>query len=287
MIHKDSDYIRKPAWAGAFYEANSQKLQQVVRKSLENASQVKDVGQTIGIVVPHAGFEYSGATAAAAYKLVMGQSFDSVIIIAPSHREWVEGISVFAGKAYETPLGEVPVDRQLAQDIESFSDRIHLSMNGHRSPGDDAEHSLEVQLPFLQQVFPIGLQIVPIVFRDYSVENCKGLGDAIAKAARKKKVLIVASSDLYHGYSYDDCKATDDRTLAAIEEFKPENFCHGVKAGNYQACGGGPIAALLFAGGKMGAETVKVVARTNSAEVTGMRGGYVVGYAAIAVSKDR
>ena len=285
MFGNDLDYIRKPAWAGAFYKADSKRLEQTVTDYLDNAPQVQVPGQIVGIVVPHAGYEYSGPTAAAAYKVVMGQTFDAVVVIAPSHHEPIEGMSVFPGKACETPLGEVAVDQQLARDIVALGKRIHLSMSGHRSPSDHAEHSLEVQLPFLQKVFPDGLKIVPIVFHDSSLDNCKELGEAIAAAIGNKKIFIVASSDLYHGYSYDECQSTDARTLAAVEAFEPEELCQGLEQGTFQACGGGPIASLLFAAKKMGADSVTVVTRTNSADVTGMRGGWTVGYAAVAVSK--
>ena len=286
MFNNDSDYKRKPAWAGAFYEANPKRLDRIVTDYLKSAPQTQVNGQIIGVVVPHAGYVYSGPTAAAAYKLLVGQHYDSVIVIAPSHHEVIKGVSVFSGQTYETPLGEVQIDSQLAQEIVSSSQRINFSIAGHLSEDEYSEHSLEVQLPFLQKVFPAGMKMVPIVFHDYSVDNCRELGEAIFNAVGDRTVLIVASSDLYHGYSYEECLATDERTLSAVEAMDPKDFCHGLKTGAYQACGGGPIAALQFAAQKMGADFSKVVARTNSADVTGMRGGWTVGYAAVVVGKS-
>jgi AmmeMemoRadiSam system protein B len=285
MVGKDSDYIRQPAWAGSFYEADPDRLKSSVLHLFDKALPKQVPGHIMGLITPHAGYEYSGSTAAAAYKLVMDDHYEAVVVIAPSHHELVKGISIFPGRAYETPLGEVAVDQQLAEDIEALGRHIHFSMSGHRSFGNHSEHSLEVQLPFLQKAFPNGLKIVPIVFHDYSLENCMELGNAVASAAKGKNVLIVASSDLYHGYSYDDCRSTDDRTLNSIEAFDPEDLCQGLSQGIYQACGGGPIAALLFATKKMGANLAQVIMRTNSSDITGMRGGWTVGYASVAISK--
>jgi MEMO1 family protein len=161
---------------------------------------------------------------------------------------------------------------------------IYLSEDGHRSRGDRAEHSLEVQLPFLQKTLDRDFKLVAIVFHDYSFKNCRLLGETISNNVEDKKVLIVASSDLYHGYSYAQCRESDDRTLASIESMDAEEFCRGVNSHSYQACGGGPIAALLVAAKKLGAVQAKVIARTCSADVTGVKTGWVVGYASVLVT---
>jgi len=276
--------IRHAAWAGQFYPEGRTTLSRTVDEYLAAAPDAAITDRIIGFAVPHAGYAFSGPTAAAAYKLVAGRTFDSVIVIAPSHAERVRGISVYDGDSYETPLGDIAVDRELASQLTLKGQVIHLSEDGHRSDGDRAEHSLEVQLPFLQKTLVEGFKIVPIVFHEYSYNNCRVLGETIAAAVQKKKVLIVASSDLYHGYSYSDCLETDDRTLKCIESMDVEEFCRGIHSGSYQACGGGPIAALLVAGKALGAARARVIARTTSADVTGVKHGWIVGYASVLVS---
>ena len=286
MSGNDTDYIRKPAWAGAFYDDNPIRLHEIISNYLAKSPKIDISGPITGLVVPHAGYEYSGMVAAAAYNLVIGEKYDSVVIIAPSHHEYISGISIFSGKAYETPFGIVPVDTQLAHEIAESNDDIHLSIKGHSSLGDRTEHSLEVQLPFLQTIFPEDLKIVPIVYHDYSLSNCINLGNAIADSLKNRKILIIASSDLYHGQSYEDCLQTDERTLKAIEKFNAEVFCNGLKNGTFQACGGGPIASLLIASKEVGADNVKVIMSTNSSEITGRKRGWTVGYAAVVVYKN-
>jgi len=271
--------IRRPMVAGQFYPDDPAMLRAQVDALLEETP-IEDLdGEILGLVAPHAGYPYSGAVAAYAYRQVKGERFDVVVVLAPSHAERFVGTSVYTGKGYETPLGVVPVNGELADRIVSAGDPIQASTAGHRT-----EHALEVQLPFLQRTLE-DLAIVPIVMGGISVEMCRALADAVVSATEGMRVLIVASSDLYHGYSYRECLETDRRTLEAIERFDPEDLCRGMMR-QYQACGGGPIAAALFASRAMGADRAQVVSRTNSNDVTGMRDGYVVGYAAVAICRS-
>lgn len=269
--------IRRPAVAGQFYPGDPKTLRRQVDGLLEEAPLGDLDGEILALVAPHAGYPYSGGTAACAYRQVKGERFDAVVVLAPSHQEYVDGASVYPGKGYETPLGIVPVDEEMASRMVSSGDPVRASMAGHR-----AEHALEVQVPFLQCALE-EVRIVPIVMSDLSPETCRALADAIVSAAEGTRILIVASSDLYHGYSHQECVDTDSRTLEAIERLDPEDVCQGMIRQTYRACGGGPIATALFAAKAMGADRAKVVARTNSNDVTGIRGGYVVGYAAVAM----
>jgi len=271
--------IRRAAVDGQFYPASADDLGADVDRMLEQSKPADIRGDIVALVAPHAGYIYSGQTAAAAYRQVKGQRFDAVVVIAPSHREVFPGASVYNKGGYETPLGVALVEVELADEIISYHPTIAFTLAGHRG-----EHALEVQLPFLQRTLE-DLKIVPIVMADRSLRLCRTLGEAIASAAEGKHVLIVASSDLYHGYSYEACVASDDRTLAAIETFDPEAFWRGLDK-EYQACGGAPIASALMASKQMGADTAKVVARTNSNDVTGEQGGYVVGYGAAVIYRS-
>ena len=275
----DPRNVRKPAVAGAFYPADPETLRKLVDSFLARAESSLVDGQIYALVSPHAGYPYSGQVAGTAYKQVQGKTYDAVVVIAPSHSEYFEGVSVYDRGGYETPLGLVPIDQTLAEAMVNSDALINSSTAGHRG-----EHSLEVQLPFLQRAVK-DLRIVPIIMADRSWATCERLARAVVKAAQGKHILIVASSDLYHGYSYDECVATDNRTLEVLEAYQPETLCRGLAKETYQACGGGPIAVALLAAREMGANTARVIARTNSNDVTGERGGYCVGYAAAAIYK--
>lgn len=274
---------RPPAWAGMFYPREPERLEKMIKRFLAAAPEVKIEGKVKGLIVPHAGYEYSGPTAACAYKLIQGQAFDAVILLAPSHHEFIRGISIFNGSAYNTPLGPVTVDQELSRFLTGQDEQIILSDLGHRSIGQNSEHSLEVQLPFLQVLFGKELKIVAAVFHSQDFDLCQKLGGALNRVSRKKNVLIIASSDLYHGYSYEELQTTDNLTLATIESMDAKALCQGLESGRYMACGGGPIAALLLAMKHLGSHRTQIVARSNSADITGSRGGWTVGYAGVAV----
>jgi len=272
--------IRQAAWAGQFYPAQPAKLKEMIQSYLQQAPKDKNLGKVLGLVAPHAGYIYSGRTAAAAYKQIKGQKITTVVIVSPSHAQYLEGVSIFDGEAYATPLGQVAVDQDLVQQMVRQSPMLRQSSEGHEVQGERAEHALEVQLPFLQMVLPESFKVVPIVFHDYSLAVCQTLGEALARIYHPE-MLIVASSDLYHGYSYEECKRADQVTIAAIESGRAKEFCLGTHQGIYHACGAGPVAALLSAAEKMNAPKIKTLAMTNSADVTGARSGWTVGYASM------
>lgn len=279
--------VRPPAVAGQFYPASPVELKLQVEDMLARAPDAEVEGEVRGLIAPHAGYPYSGQTAAAAYRQVRGRAYDTVVVMAPSHREPCGGASIFPGEAYETPLGEVPVDREMAQALAGQAPELHLSMAGHRVSGAPAfagplrgEHAVEVQLPFLQVALP-GLRILPIVTDSRALSDHRRLADALVRAAEGKDVLLVASSDLYHGHSYEACVDSDAATLGEIESFDPERFCRSLETGRVQACGGGPITALMLAARRLGADRARVVERTNSSDATGRRGDYVVGYGSV------
>lgn len=274
--------IRHAAWAGQFYPAEPDQLSHMLDSYIEAAEFVEPDGRVVGVMAPHAGYTFSGRTAATAYKHLVGSEYKTIVVLAPSHATFINGASVYSGDAYQTPLGEIAVDKTIAQALESAAPNIHLGEAGHELDGDRAEHSLEVQLPFLQ--FVLGeFQLVPIVFHDYSWSNCRQLGKALAQILDADSTLLVASSDLYHGQSYEECQRQDEATLHSIENDTPETFCYGANSGEFMACGAGPIAVLKIVADEWNAQQPRVVTHTTSADVTGSRGGYVVGYAAAIV----
>jgi len=269
--------IRPAAVAGAFYPDNPQTLQGELKKLLAASEKTAIPGKIIGLVVPHAGYAYSAATAAAGYKQVAGQNYDLVVVIAPSHRDPFFGATIYPGTGYQTPLGTIQIDQAVAKQLVNSCNAVKLSELGHR-----AEHAVEVQLPFVQSLFP-NSKILPIVIGGYDWPTCEAIGKALAQVLQGKQALLIASSDLYHGNSYNECKSTDNITLAAVTQLKPKVLCGGLLKEEYQACGGGPIAVMQVAAQALGANNAKLIARTNSGDVMGQKDGYIVGYGAVAV----
>jgi hypothetical protein len=269
--------IRRPAVAGSWYPGTAAELSKEIDDFLSRALPVDLPRDPIAVIAPHAGYAYSGPTAAWSYLQLKGRSYQTVIVMAPSHQEWFDGVSVWDRGAYQTPLGLIPVDVELAKRIEQADPDVHFTLKGHGS-----EHALEIELPFLQRTVP-NLKIVPIVMADRSLSTCQKLAKAIKDAVGKQKVLMVASSDLYHGYDYDDCVESDNQTLAQVEALDAEGLCKGLETGKYMACGGGPITVAVMAAKLMGATGARILKQTNSNDVMGEKGGYVVGYGAVAI----
>jgi AmmeMemoRadiSam system protein B/AmmeMemoRadiSam system protein A len=266
--------IREPVVAGAFYPNNPEVLSRDIKRYLENAKEEKLEGEIVALVSPHAGYMYSGQVAAYAYKLVEGMAFDSVVVVGPSHRLAFKGASLWAQGGFRTPLGVVPVDIDLSKRMMGKRKEIQFLPDAHFK-----EHSLEVQVPFLQVVLK-SFKLVPIVMEPYwSWETCQYLASAIAETVRGKKVLLIASSDLSHFHSYDQAVKLDKIVLNHIERFDPEGLNRDLKKGRCEACGGGPIISIMLAAKALGANKGKVLEYLNSGDVTGDR-SRVVGYVA-------
>jgi len=276
--------IRHPAWAGQFYPASPDMLQQEIMSFFELAPAFDPSGRIVGIIAPHAGYTFSGRTAAAAYKQIEGTRYRTVVVLAPSHSAFIEGVSAYQGDYYQTPLGRIPLAKDELDALVDSAANVHFSDAGHEADGDRDEHSLEVQLPFLQMALKDFI-LAPLVFNNYSWDNCRKLGEAIAKVFDPDDTLVVASTDLYHGYSYEDCQQFDAATLHAIEEKSAVDFCFGANSKKYMACGAGPVTALKVVGEVWDLNAPKVIAQTNSADVTRTENGWVVGYGAAILEK--
>jgi MEMO1 family protein len=271
--------IRRPAVAGSFYPADPQVLSRQVQDFLSRAEKEEIPGEIIALISPHAGFMYSGQVAAQAFKLVQGMKFDAVVVVAPSHRTHFQGASIYDRGGYETPLGLIPVDKDLCRRILEGSDSLRFIPQGHSQ-----EHSLEVQLPFLQEALG-KFNLVPIVISDQGFPTCQKIGQAIAHGVRGKKALLVASTDLSHFHPYDRAVQLDRILLEDIRAFDPQKLAKDLDTGKGEACGGGPVMAVMVASRELGANRSKVLNYRNSGDVTGDRSG-VVGYAAAVFYRD-
>ena len=266
--------IREPAVAGTFYPDKPEILQRDLSKYFENAKKEKLEGEIVALVSPHAGYTYSGQVAAYAYKLIEGKNFESVVVVAPSHHALFKGASLYDRGGYRTPLGVVPVDVDLSKKMMEKRKEIQFLPEAHRQ-----EHSLEVQIPFLQVALK-SFKLVPIVMEPYwSWETCQYLASAIAETVRGKKVLLVASTDLSHFYSYNIAVELDRIFLNHIDRFDAEGLNRDLKGNRTEACGAGPVVTVMLAAKALGANRGKVLKYLNSGDVTGDR-SRVVGYGA-------
>ena len=278
--------VRHPAVAGSFYPSDPQELASMVDGFLAQAKDSRIDGQLKALVSPHAGYVFSGHVAAYSYALLRGKKIDRVVILAPCHVEAFEGASIYDGDAYETPLGLVPVDKDFSRRLAGLSDRIRLSDLGHRIVRGRGEHSLEVQLPFLQRVLRSPFKIVPIVFGEQSYETCRAVGVALAKLIRDPRTIIIASSDLSHYHPYHEAVSLDWKLLHAIEAWDYYSMSRNLATRTWEACGGGPIIAAMMASERLGANQIKVLKYANSGDVPGVPRDRVVGYAAIVMFKS-
>jgi AmmeMemoRadiSam system protein B/AmmeMemoRadiSam system protein A len=268
--------IRESVIAGSWYPGHPETLKKQIGEYLDEAPPTPLGGELVGLIVPHAGYMYSGGIAAHAYKLLLQQSFDRVLILAPSHRAHFQGASVYRLGGYRTPLGIVPLDQDLIESLFRQSSLFHYV------PGAESqEHSLEIQLPFLQVVLR-EFRLTPILMGDQSFESSQKLAEAIARGCKGNRVLLIASTDLSHFHPYKEAKHLDQVVLDRVAVFDPAGLSKDLEKGLCEACGGGPMVALMLAARKLGANKAKVLQYANSGDVTGDTHG-VVGYMAAAV----
>jgi len=287
-MKKSSAEVRTPAVAGAFYPASADQLRRAVRSYLDRVPEVRAEGEIFAAMAPHAGYVYSAPVAAYTYKLLANVEVDTAVIIGhDSHRNAVAFVCPVA--AFETPLGQVPVDREMVEKLVRFDPGIREDRFMHSQ-----DHTIEVQLPFLQ-VLGKNWKIVPILFGDPTPENCRILAEGIAAAAGEKRVLVLASTDMSHYPPYDQACRIDRSTLEVLQSMDIEKlFAHleeaerKARAFNEQTamCArGGVGVALLFAKAK-GANHVQVLHYANSGDVAAGGKDSVVGYgAAVFVKK--
>jgi hypothetical protein len=236
-------------------------------------------GKLFALIVPHAGYVYSGQIAATAYKQIQGMNFDTVVMIGVSHRAAIRGASVFKSGKYETPLGTVEIDAELAGELIEQDGIFSFSPNAHV-----IEHSLEVQVPFLQQVLS-DFKIVPILMGHWSESVCSAVSSALVKFIKDKNVLLIASTDMSHYHSYETAREMDSLALSSIERMDIAKLMDNLNTGNCELCGAGPVITVLMTSGKLEADTVEILQYANSGDVTGDKSDGVVGYFAALVYK--
>ena len=267
--------IREAAVAGQFYPGRPGELREMIRQMTDSKADRKEV---IGVVSPHAGFIYSGPVAGAVFSAI--KFTDTFIIIGPNHRGMGKPLSITTGGSWETPLGEVQIDSGLAKAMLASSAGLEEDTLAHRY-----EHSLEVQLPFLQYFKP-DVKIVPIVLAQAAPQVYQGIGRAVAGVlkSRGEAVVIVASSDMTHYEPHESAKAKDKKAIEAILSLDAEELVRRIGRYDISMCGYAPVISLITAALEMGAGRTELVKYQTSGDVSGDYTS-VVGYAGIIIGK--
>jgi len=265
--------VRESVIAGSWYPGNPSRLTKDIQGYLAQVPEHKLEGELIALIAPHAGYVYSGQVAAYAYKLLEGKQYDIVVIVAPSHRAYFKGASVYPHGGYHTPLGIVPVAEEITEALMKQSPLISSIPQAHAQ-----EHSLEIQLPFLQVVLG-EFRLVPIVMGEQDFRTCEELSKAVAAVIKGKNALLIASTDLSHFHPYKEAVGLDQVVLKGVDAFDPEGLSEDLGKGRCEACGGGPVVTVMLAAQARGADQGEVLHYANSGDVTGDRSS-VVGYMA-------
>ncbi len=268
--------------AGQWYPGHPQRLAESIDSYLQAAQLPPLPGQVVAVIAPHAGHRYSGPVAGHAFAALRGLSPSLVAVISPMHRPYQPPLLTSAHSAYATPLGHIPIDRPAVQALDqALRARLGFGLTPIRL---DEEHSLEIELPFLQRVLPKGFSLLPIMLRDQSAPVCQTLGECLAQTLQTQNALLVASSDLSHFYPQPIANRLDREMLRRIAAFDPLAVLQAEEQGQAFACGRAAIAAVLWAAQSLQADTVTLLHYATSGDVTGDH-SQVVGYGAAAITK--
>ncbi|HAW60055.1 MAG TPA: AmmeMemoRadiSam system protein B [Actinobacteria bacterium] len=279
--------VREPAVAGSFYSGSPRRLREQIREcflghlgpgALPEITPEGE-GRIIGLVSPHAGYMYSGPVATHGfYHLALDQIPKSIVLLGPNHTGLGTPVAMVAKGSWKTPLGIIDIDAELARKIGEESDVIEEDESAHIM-----EHSIEVQLPFLQFVYGTDFKFVPICMRHQSFKESFELGEALARVLAEKQAVIIATTDFTHYETQAQAEYKDKRALEAILGLDPGGLEDAVRKLRISMCGPGPVMAMLIAAKKLNAVEAKLLSYQTSGDITGDYEA-VVGYASVKVS---
>jgi len=276
--------LRPSPIAGQWYPGKAENLTASVNGYMEAARLPEIPGELIAVIAPHAGYRYSGPVAGHAFAAARGLTPELVAVISPMHQYYYQPLLTTAHSAYQTPLGSIPVD----QDAVDILDEHLKNMLGYglTAVRKDQEHSLEIELPFLQVALEGDFSLLPVMVRDQDSKVVQSLGAALAKTLESKNALLVASTDLSHFYPQKTANILDREMLSRIEAFDPLAVLQAEEQGKAFACGRAAVAAVLWAAKDLGAETVTIVNYATSGDISGDY-SQVVGYGAAVVTRQK
>ncbi len=284
-----TETVRSPAAAGSFYPDSPQILSAQVEKFIDDAELRETDGELVGLIAPHAGYVYSGHVAGYAYKQLVEHSFDTVVLVGLSHRYRINGAAIYARGAFRTPLGDIPIGEDLASQMMRLNSNIVDLPLAHAN-----EHSLEVQLPFLQHLLS-DFRIVPILLQDDSPENVIPLGQTIAKAMSNRSCLLIGSTDLCHYPTYQEARRSDRVVIEAIESFDPDDLreqmdeymqVHPSQNFHCMMCSTGATYTTMRVAKALGGNRIEVLKAANSGDVPIGGRDQVVGYMAAGIYRQ-
>jgi len=268
---------RPAAVAGTWYPGTAAALAAAVDAHLGRAARVV-AGDLVALIAPHAGLVYSGPVAAHAYHLLAKRTFDVAVIVGPSHFVSFDGVAVYAHGGFDTPLGIVPIDTDIATALLDASPIVR-----DHAPAHTREHSIEMQLPFLQRVAP-GTRIVPLVMGRQTAETARTLGDALGRVLGGRRALLVASTDLSHYHDAGVAASLDAVVIDHVSSLDPDGLQRALEVRPEHACGGGPAVSVMRAAIQLGARDSVVLDYADSGDVSGDKSS-VVGYLAAALGR--
>lgn len=278
--------VRYPSQAGAFYAGSASSLRSEVEDCFKHKYGPGKIPQVrsgrpqriIGIIVPHAGYMYSGHVAAHSYlELGTDGTPETVIILGPNHTGLGSGVSIMTEGIWRTPLGDTAIDHELANQISRASGIIDVDESAHLH-----EHSIEVQLPFLQYMYGGSFKFVPICFMMQDLETCSEIGSTIASLGRDRGVVIVASTDLTHYESQQEVERKDSMVIEAIQELDESRLNEVILSHHISMCGYGPVMTTIVAVKGLGCRTGRLLSHRTSGDITGDMDA-VVGYASMSL----
>jgi len=270
--------LRRAAVAGSWYPGSAAEIAREVEGYLAVAGPVHAPGRLVALISPHAGLRYSGPVAAYGYSLLRGSSPRTVVLVGPSHRAAFDGVALYAEGSFGTPLGEAPIAEDVAEALLAAGPVIQALPSVHRD-----EHSLEMQLPFLQHLVP-ELRIVPLLMGSQSGEEVEALAAALAGALAGRDVLMVASSDLSHYHAAPVANRLDSFVVGDVERFDPETLMKRLEESHEHACGGGPMVAVMKAASSLGADHATILRYGDSGDAGERDKSRVVGYLSAALT---
>ncbi|MDD5168008.1 MAG: AmmeMemoRadiSam system protein B [Syntrophales bacterium] len=280
--------VRPSAVAGKFYPETADVLKQAIDAFMADARPVM-VKKPLAIIAPHAGYIFSGQICADAYNQVRGNAYDTVVILGTNHTSpYFDKISLYPGDGFETPLGTARIDEEVVSELVKANADCRLDSSLH-----EKEHSVEVQVPFIQVLFPQA-KIVPVIIGRPDVELCRRFGESLAGVLKGRRALIVASTDLSHYPSYKDAVMIDHETLDAITKMDIASLHttlaayakREIKNLHTEACGEAPIMAAMAAAKGLGAQGASVISYANSGDLPVGDSDRVVGYGAVVLTEE-
>ncbi len=283
MTLSTTNSIRPSPIAGSWYSADAKSLAAEIVGYVNSASSPQLPGRVLGLICPHAGYYYSGSTAGYAYQTIKGMHFDLCVVLSPLHNYLPYPLLSSAHEMYKTPLGEVKVSQGLLSELQNHLRKAELSPA--QLIANDREHSLEIQLPFLQTVLAGSFELLPLMIRSMDIGFLNKVAIILAALIKENNVLLVASTDLSHFYPEETANKFDNHMLSQMTAFSPEGILQAEETQTGFACGAGAAATMLATAKLLGANNVTLLHHTTSAQASGDRSS-VVGYGALAVTKE-